>query len=84
MSLDTSTLYLVATMVAATLGAMLLFFGTQENFPALRWWGTAYLLGAVSVALSTLAGNMLGAMLSLALNAVGFAACGMVWSAARV
>ena len=84
MSLDTSTLYLVATMVAATLGAMLLFFGTQENIPALRWWGTAYLLGAVSVALSTLAGNMLGAMLSLALNAVGFAACGMVWSAARV
>ena len=84
MSLDTSTLYLVATMVAATLGAMLLFFGTQENFPALRWWGTAYLLGAVSVALSTLASNMLGAMLSLALNAVGFAACGMVWSAARV
>jgi diguanylate cyclase (GGDEF)-like protein len=84
MSLDTSTLYLVATMVAATLGAMLLFFGTQENFPALRWWGTAYLLGAVSVALSTLAGNMLGAMLSLALNVVGFAACGMVWSAARV
>jgi diguanylate cyclase (GGDEF)-like protein len=71
-------------MVAATLGAMLLFFGTQENFPALRWWGTAYLLGAVSVALSTLAGNMLGAMLSLALNAVGFAACGMVWNAARV
>jgi diguanylate cyclase (GGDEF)-like protein len=83
MSLDTSTLYLVATMVAATLGAMLLFFGTQENFPALKWWGTAYLLGAVSVALSTLAGNMLGAMLSLALNAVGFAACGMVWNAAR-
>ena len=84
MSLDTSTLYLVATMVAATLGAMLLFFGTQENFPALKWWGTAYLLGAVSVALSTLASNMLGAMLSLALNAVGFAACGMVWNAARV
>ncbi len=50
----------------------------------MRWWGTAYLLGAVSVALSTLASNMLGAMLSLALNAVGFAACGMVWSAARV
>ena len=84
MSLDTSTLYLVATMVAATLGAMLLFFGTQENIPALRWWGTAYLLGAVSVALSTLASNMLGTMLSLALNAVGFAACGMVWNAARV
>ena len=84
MSLDTSTLYLVATMVAAMLGAMLLFFGKQENIPALKWWGTAYLLGAASVALWTLASDALGEMLSLALNAVGFVACGMVWNASRV
>jgi diguanylate cyclase (GGDEF)-like protein len=84
MSLDTSTLYVVATMVAAMLGAMLLYFGKQENIPALRWWGTAYLLGASSVALWTLASNMLGEMLTLALNAIGFAACGMVWNASRV
>jgi diguanylate cyclase (GGDEF)-like protein len=84
MSLDTSTLYLVASMVAAMLGAMLLFFGKQENIPALKWWGTAYLLGAVSVALWTLASGSLGEMLSLALNAVGFVACGMVWNASRV
>src|SRR6202049_3303737 len=84
MSLDTSTLYLVATMVAAMLGAMLLFFGKQENIPALKWWGTAYLLGAASVALGTLAGGSLGEMLSLALDAVGFVACGMVWNASRV
>jgi diguanylate cyclase (GGDEF)-like protein len=84
MSLDTSTLYLVATMVAAMLGAMLLFFGRQENIPALQWWGTAYLLGAASVALWTLAAGTLGPTLSLALNAVGFVACGMVWNASRV
>src|SRR6266852_3089721 len=84
MSLDASTLYLVATMVAAMLGAMLLVFGKQENIPALTWWGTAYLLGAASVALWTLASGTLGEMLSLALNAVGFVACGMVWNAARV
>jgi diguanylate cyclase (GGDEF)-like protein len=84
MSLDISTLYLVATMVAAMLGAMLLFFGKQENIPALKWWGIAYLLGAASVALETLAGAALGEMLSLALNAVGFVACGMVWNASRV
>jgi diguanylate cyclase (GGDEF)-like protein len=84
MSLDTTTLYLVATMVAAMLGAMLLFFGKQENIPALKWWGTAYLLGAASVELWALAGNTLGDMLSLALNAVGFVACGMVWNASRV
>jgi diguanylate cyclase (GGDEF)-like protein len=84
MSLDSMTLYFVATMVAALLGAMLLFFGKQESNPALKWWGTAYLLGAASVALWTLASNMLGEMLSLALNAVGFVACGMVWNASRV
>jgi diguanylate cyclase (GGDEF)-like protein len=84
MSLDTSTLYLVATMVAAMLGTMLLFFGKQESIPALKWWGTAYLLGAASVAIWTLASTRLGMMPSLALNAVGFVACGMVWNASRV
>jgi diguanylate cyclase (GGDEF)-like protein len=84
MSLDTTTLYLVATMVAAMLGSMLLFFGKQENIPALKWWGIAYLLGAASVALWTVAAGTLGEMLTLALTAVGFTACGMVWNAARV
>src|SRR5487761_2040143 len=84
MSLDTSTLYLVATMVAGLLGSMLLFFGGQENIPALKWWGAAYLLGAASVALWTLGGDRFGEVLSLALSAVGFVACGMVWNASRV
>ena len=60
MSLDTSTLYLVATLVAAMLGGMLLYFGRQENIPALKWWGSAYLLGAASVALGTFTGCTLG------------------------
>ena len=84
MSLDTSTLYLVASMIAALLGFMLLFFGHQENISALKWWGTAYLLGAGSVALWTVASSVLGEMLSLALNAVGFLTCGMVWNASRL
>jgi len=66
------------------LGAMLLFFGRQENIPALKWWGTAYLLGAASIALWTFAGNAFGEMFSLALSALGFVACGMVWNASRV
>ena len=84
MSLDTSTLYFIATMIAVMLGVMLLVFGKNENIPALKWWGTAYLLGAASVALWSLASNMLGEVVSLALNAVGFVACGMVWNASRV
>ena len=84
MSFDTSTLYLFATMVAGMLGAMLVFFGKQEKIPALKWWGTAYLLGAGSIAIWTVAGASLGAPLTLAMNAVGFVACGMVWNASRV
>ena len=84
MSLDPSTLYLVATLVAAMLGAMLLFFGRQEKITALNWWGYAYLLGATSVALWTLAGAFFGEFVSLALISVGFVACAMVWNAARV
>src|SRR5260370_40895680 len=84
MSLDASTLYLVATMFGAMLGSMLLSFGKQENVPDLKWWGSAYLLGAAWVALWTIAAGTLGEMLSLALNAVGFVGCGMVWNASRV
>src|ERR1700744_3042808 len=84
MSLDTSTLYFVATLVAAMLGAMLLFFGKQENIPALKWWGTAYLLGAASIAPWALAGATLGGTWSLALNGLGFVAWGMVGNGSRV
>jgi diguanylate cyclase (GGDEF)-like protein len=84
MSLDSITLYFVATMVAALLGAMLIFFGSQENNSALKWWGAAYLLGAASVALWAVGSERLGETWSLALNAVGFMACGMVWNASRV
>ncbi|NOJ42692.1 GGDEF domain-containing protein [Bradyrhizobium australiense] len=84
MSFDTSTLYVFATMVAGMLGAMLVLFGKQENIPALKWWGTAYLLGASSVAIWTVGGATLGEPLLLTLHALGFVACGMVWNASRV
>ena len=84
MSFDTSTLYLFATMVAGMLGAMLVLFGKQENIPALKWWGAAYLVGAASVAIWTIGGDKLGELPLLTLQAVGFAACGMVWNASRV
>ena len=84
MLLDSSTLYLVATLVAALLGGMLLYFGRHENIIALNWWGCAYLLGALAVGGWTLAGPLLGETFSLGVNAVGFIACGMVWTAARV
>jgi diguanylate cyclase (GGDEF)-like protein len=84
LSLDISTLYLAATLAAALLGAMLLFLWRQEKIEALGWWGAAYVLGAASVALWSVGGPDLGWELSLAVNAVGFIACGLVWDAARV
>jgi len=84
MLLDPSTLYFMATLVAALLGAMLLYFGTKERIAALRWWGVAYILGAVSVAAWALAQGRLGEVASLMLHAAGLVACGMVWGAARV
>ena len=84
MSFDTSTLYLIATMLAAMLGGMLVMFGKQENIAALKWWGAAYLLGSAAVAIWTIFGDTLGPMTSLALTSIGFFACGMVWNASRV
>lgn len=81
-AIDLSTLYLVAALVAATLGALLLLFGQQERISALRWWGGAYLAGAVSVGGWAL-GGAVGLPL-LAFNVIGFLACGLVWTAARV
>ena len=83
LSLDISTLYLAATLAAGMLGSLLLFFWRQEKIAALGWWGAAYVLGAASVALWTGGGPELGWELSLAVNAVGFMACGLVWDAAR-
>jgi diguanylate cyclase (GGDEF)-like protein len=84
MSLDISTLYLVATLVAAMLGALLLFFWRQEKIPALAWWAAAYLLGSLTIGVWTLAGALLPPPAQLGVSATGFIACGLVWSAARV
>jgi diguanylate cyclase (GGDEF)-like protein len=84
MVLDSLTLDIVATLVAALLGAMLLLLGREDNSPALRWWGAAYLLGSVSMALWTLIGSRFGEVVPLLLSAVGLIACAMVWNAARV
>ncbi|WP_315720463.1 MULTISPECIES: GGDEF domain-containing protein [unclassified Bradyrhizobium] len=84
MALDSLTLDIVATMVAALLGAMLLHFGRQESTPALRWWGAAYVLGAVAIALWTLIGDLYGEVVSLFLSSIGLIATAMVWNAARV
>ena len=84
MTLDISTLYVIATLVAAMLGAMLLFFWRQEKIPALGWWGAAYVIAALAIGVWSFAGAALDGLALLAVSAFGFIACGMVWNAARV
>ncbi|TAK50001.1 MAG: diguanylate cyclase [Xanthobacteraceae bacterium] len=84
LSIDISTLYLLAALVAVMLGLLLLFFWRKEKIAALGWWGIAYLMGGSSVALWTLLGPRLPGPAVLALNMIGFVACGMVWTATRV
>jgi len=84
MSLDISTLYLMASLVAAMLGGLLLYFWRQERLAALGWWGAAYIVGGVAIALWMMAGTVLVPAAEVLLTMVGFFACGMVWNAARV
>ncbi len=84
MAVDLSTLYVVAALVAGTLGLMLLLFGRQERIAALRWWGSAYLLGATAIGMWAVGGSALPPAVVLLLNMTGFVACGLVWTAARV
>ncbi len=82
-SLDVSTLFVIATCVSALLGLLLLAIWKQERIRALAWWGAAYLLGGVSVALWALGGH--GSIVPSPLpSAMLFLACGMIWSAARL
>ena len=51
-SLDLPTLAFVAVCIAALLGVLLLVAWVQQrNVRALAWWGSAYLIGASSIAL---------------------------------
>ncbi|RIK99207.1 MAG: GGDEF domain-containing protein [Proteobacteria bacterium] len=84
MSLDLVTLHLIAALIGVLLGTLLIVFGREQKIPALSWWGTAYLLAAAAVGTWTLADPLLPAPVASAVSAIGFAACGLVWGAARI
>lgn len=84
LSLDISTLVVVATCVTALLGLLLLFAWAQERIRALAWWGAAYLIGGFSVGLWFLSGNGSTFVPSFVPSVLLFLAFGMIWSAARL
>jgi diguanylate cyclase (GGDEF)-like protein len=83
-ALDVTTLVFSGTCITALLGLFLLSAWAQERIRALAWWGTAYLLGGLSVAVWSIE-NMISPPLPFGTaNALLFLACGMIWSAARI
>jgi len=71
----------VAICIAAMMGLFLIFAWLQQrNVRALAWWGSAYLIGAASMALWA-APTPLYRLPSDVPAAMMFIACGMIWKA---
>ena len=83
-SLDVSTLFIVATCVASLLGLFLLSAWRQDGIRALGWWGAAYLFGGFSVSLWTMQGFGSAIIPAGLPNALLLVACAMMWTAARL
>jgi diguanylate cyclase (GGDEF)-like protein len=83
-ALDISTLFVVAICVTALLGLFLLFAWMQERVRALAWWGAAYLIGGLSVALWSIENLISPPLPPGTASALLFVSCGMIWSAARL
>ena len=83
-SLDLPTLAFVAVCIAALLGVLLLVAWVQQrNVRALAWWGSAYLIGASSIALWG-APTPLYRLPAEFPQALTFLACGMMWNGVRL
>ena len=84
MSLDTATLFTVATFVTGLLGVFILVVWVQERGTrALAWWGAAYLMGGSAVGLWGVHDAAAPIIQSMP-NALLFIACGMIWNGARL
>src|SRR5664279_2038124 len=82
-SLDVPTLSFVAVCVAGFLGLFLIFaWLRQRDMRALAWWGSAYLIGASSIALWG-APKLFKVPPEFA-EALIFVACGMIWNGVRL
>jgi len=82
-AIDLQTLFAVVVFLSATGGLLLLFCWMQNrDTPALAFWGTGYLLGAVAAAMlgSGGTGNALVICIS---NALLCGAYGVMWGGSR-
>lgn len=82
--LHAPTLAFVAVCIAALLGVLLLLaWAQQRNVRALAWWGSAYLIGASSIALWGAPAPLFHVAAEFP-QALTFVACGVVWNGVRL
>ncbi len=82
--LDGPTLAFVSVCIVALLGLFLILAWLQQrDMRALAWWGSAYLIGASSLALWA-APNQWVALPREVPFAMIFVACGMIWNGVRL
>ncbi len=85
MPLDIPTLIIVSIFVTAILGLLLLFVWVQDrSIQALAWWGVAYLVAGLSIALLSGQLPVSDAVSVDIASALLFAACGLSWNGARL
>jgi diguanylate cyclase (GGDEF)-like protein len=85
MLLDIPTLVIVSIFVLAILGLLLLLAWVQDrSIQALAWWGAAYLIAGLSIALLSGQSPINQAVSNDIASALLFAACGLSWSGARL
>ena len=84
LSLDGPTLSFVAACVAGLMGLFLIFAWLQQrNIRALAWWGSAYLIGASSIAFWGAPAAHRSVCRRKFSGALMFFACGMIWNGVR-
>ena len=82
--LDLPTLLFVAVVIVAVLGLLLAMTWVQQrSMRALAWWGSAYMIGASSMAMWS-APAPLFKLPSTLPAALIFVACGMIWNGVRL
>src|SRR5262245_8619388 len=83
--LDIPTLFVISTCVMAVLGLFLLFAWIQDrSIRALAWWSAAYLVGSLAAALWSMQDALSRALTVEIVYALLFAACGIIWTGARL
>lgn len=83
-SLDVSTLFIVASGVSGSLGLFLLLAWVQDRMRALAWWGCAYLIGGFAVSIWNIESLISPPLPAGFANALMFVSCGMIWTASRL